>query len=281
MLIASNASRDTRNRCHPATDAGEKTNINAEPECGHRHHRQERRDPGDRRHDTVGHELQGTKRGKDEKADDEPRHQRTRTHGVHLRRVRPVRGVREQGTRPAQHQDADQFHQRPDTGADQAGRNGGREHLRYRIDRESGEDAVLRRGQRNSGISNGSPRRSARRDGGEGDRGRDVVAVGADHRRDGRDRGIAADRVAAGNQDATSRVAQPTAGRGEARASVTATVATSRHQQAAGGGDGSSDRRAEQHHGRFEQLLGAEGDTGLPARSGFQTVRNVSRSGSP
>ena len=107
------------------------------------------------------------------------------------------------------------------------------------------------------------------KDGGEGYRGGDVVAVGADHRRDSRDRRVAADRIAAGDQDgkaqrqaerAADRVARPDRHRDYAG------DAEDQHRPEREEG-GSAHRGAEHDDRDFEQGLGAEADAGVPARS--------------
>ena len=269
ILIASSTNSDSVTAAvTPPTPASGEC-VDAEAECGHRHHRQERRRPRDwpRRHRAPAARTEALQ------ARNPMMNHGTSVNGLMAfivsppARRRDIRIERPTTTGPSI-STRNQFDQRSDLGAHQTGGQCRREHLGHGIDRKAGENPVLRRRQpQQRNQQRQTQHHQHAENGGKGDRGRDVVAVGADDGRHSRDRGISADRIAAGDQD-----------REPGRQTEHSTEAVARgqrhddcrgdrsHQQRAGGGDRrKTDRRAEQHHGKFEQLLGAERNAARPA----------------
>ena len=194
--------------------------------------KQHRRDQAERAHDQHN-----------EKADDEPRNQFAQAWRAIIGRAAGGAGAQFPGKeRNAQHhrpehQHAHELDHGSDLIAQGADRQGGGENLRYGVDGQPGEHAVLRQRE----VQDGNEKRQAEDDhdaehGGEGYRGGDVVAVGADHRRDRRDRRVAADRIAAGDQD---RQAQR-----QAERAADHVARPDRHRDDAGDADRSGPARA-------------------------------------
>ncbi len=106
--------------------------------------------------------------------------------------------------------------------------------------------------------------------GGEGYGGGDIIAVGVDHRRDGGDRRVAADRIAARDQDRHLHRQAEQPAQAEARPQRQCHGGEDPDQQRRPGRkDGAeAERGAEQGDGDLEQLLGAEGDAGAEAIPG-------------
>ena len=278
MLRPSSRSSDSVTAAVTLPPTVERTRTSTpRPERGHRQHGEDTSGFCHRRDRDVRHELKRAQRGEHQKADDEPRHQLERADRDRPGRVgmalAAVRGdQREPDHDRPQHQHAHQFHQRADLRGDDTGGDGRRQHLRNGIDGKTRQNAVLRRGQ---GEQRDQQRQAQHHqdaeDRGEGDRRGDIVAIGADHGRHRSDCGIAADRIAAGDQDRHfGRQAEHPA---EA-------VADREHdddggddrcdQKVAGRHDrGKADGSAEQHDGDLEQLFGAEGNAGAPALGGL------------
>ncbi len=203
--------REGHRQRDPGADPGEHAHIDAEPERGHRHHGQQRRrswSPGQ----TAASGIAPS-----ERSAASPRKPRM-NHGTSLPKPsRPVgprplprplaaagaRAAEQPTTTGPEHQHPHELHQRADLGADHADRQRGRQHLRHGIDGQAGQHAVLVLATfRASGTNSGRPSTTSTPS-------TAVNAIeaatsrgfGADHRRDRSDRGIAADRVAARDQD--------------------------------------------------------------------------------
>ena len=247
----------------------------------------------------AGNEVERVQGRQRQEGQDEPRHDAMQGDAAGFRAVacrrggsgfvglfpEPARQHRQHQDHRAEHQHANELDQGPDLNGREPDRRRRRDDLRHGIDREARQHAEL-------GMAEGEDRRQQGQaqhhedaeNGRERDRGRDVVAIGPDHRRHRRDGRVAADGIAAGHQDRhAARQAERPADQ-EARRDHDRHDRGDAEQQPRPDGRQSAeaDRRPEQHDGHFEQDLGAELDAAVPPLAPVSKASGPpSRSGSP
>ena len=203
-------------------------------------------------------------------ADDEPRQQDGRAPG--RRAAAAALEEAEYQDDRAEHQHAQQLYQRARLHGDETARRSSGDHLRHGIDGQAGHGAVLRNAQPEIGLR----QRQADDDGDaehgrESQRGRNLFLARIDDGRHGDDGRIAADRVAAGDQQREpGRQAHQAADDETGRNRADDDGEHDRNDGHAGTTDGGQiNGRAEKDDRDFEQRLGAEFDARLlrPPRS--------------
>ena len=275
--------RRRHRHAHPRADSAERAHVHAEPERGHR----ENGEPAGRRagdvHRRRWHQADRAEQCQRQEADDEPGDEAVERHSGARRSGRPdrVNAVGAVGRSAVQHREPDhhraeqqhahELHQRADLPRDHAHRKSRGEYLRHRVDGEAGHHAVgvVRERERLAERREAEHQRHAehRR---EPDRRRHIVRLGADHRGHGGDGGVAADRVAAGEEDGDrlAEAEQPTDAVARAERGGDGEEDAEQQQRAGAEQERQVERGAEQHDGHLEQNLRAEADARCPARAG-------------
>ncbi len=277
------ASEATTARVTRGSRLDDAAHVDPEAEGRHRYDGQRVRRRGHGVHSRFGKEPRRAETCQRQEGEDEPRHQPVQRHPARggalpfrqgrCGRVRlspqPARAQRESQDHRPEHQHADQLDQGSDLDAESRHRSRSSQHLRYGIDRESREHAVLHRREPEQRHEQGQAEHDEDSEhGGERDGRGDVLAVRADHRGRRRDRRVPTDRVAAGDEDGEAR-GQP---EGPADA-VASSNGESHHPCDADEQSGprrkqrtQAQRSAEQDDGDLQDGLGAERDTANEAR---------------
>ncbi|ENN87202.1 hypothetical protein RHSP_24478 [Rhizobium freirei PRF 81] len=250
---------------------GDGADVHREPECGHGDDGQDARDRFHRDDQSVRNEAEGAHRHQPEEAANEPRDQRGMMAVARCVRVGclDLGDDTEQEDDGAEHQDADELDQCTGLDGEKTDRGGSRKHLWDGIDGQAGQRAVLRDAHAEIEVE-----KRQEEDGGdaqhrgEGKGCGDLLRVCFDHRGDGDDRGVAAYRIAAGNERCELRrqAEQPPdhIGRGDREHHDNGDAGDQPDARAADGRE--ADGRAEKHDGDFQKDFGAEIDARLHGR---------------
>ena len=251
------------------SDASYHADVDAESQASHRYDRQPSRDRDHWFLHWLRNETTGPQGSQREEAGDEPGNEVTplkaRWTGQANIELRPQQ--RQEKRHGTEHQHAHEFYHRAELCADWADRHRRGQNLRHGIDRQSRQHAILGFGKPQQGDEQRQCKHNNdTEDCCKSNRGSDIFAIRANDRRDRGDRRIAANRVAARDQDRdTLRQAEGTAccvtgGKGGNDSDCDA----GEQRRSRRNDRCQADRRTKQRHCDLEQRLRAQSNTVAP-----------------